>query len=156
MKAFLYFIIPACKMTCTKRLRILFFTLSLSLLFPKQKRAWGGWCLIPSGSWSRETSQVDHQAGGQFPQRSRVRGSDPLPSPQPASQPPALPRTSPSSWHKWPLISPSWGGGSYYLLRGCELGCPLSCFLSSQDYFPSPFCIKKKNSRGREKSSCGR
>lgn len=34
-------------MTCTKRLRILFFTLSLSLFFPKQKRAWGGWCLIP-------------------------------------------------------------------------------------------------------------
>lgn len=117
-------------MTCTKRLRILFFTLSLSLLLPKQKRAWGGWCLIPlerGGSARPITSLV-----GQSLHRHRVQRPEPpwRWSCQPASRPrPASPRW----WWKAPAHC--------WAVDGHVLNAVL--FLRNQDHF-FPLRVKTK------------
>lgn len=139
-------------MTCTKRLRILFFTLSLSLLFPKQKRAWGVWCLIPlrvlergdqpgwsPGWWASpcpgaESRALNHrgaQGAASQPCTSAVQESREL-----ASVAPNLPFV-----------------GEICLLMGCEWGGVLYVvfFLSSQDhFFPLRLKTKGKNSWGDE------
>lgn len=73
---------------------------SLSLFFPKQKRAWDGWCSILR-SWARRSARLITRLVGKSLPRSRVGGLN-----HHGAQGACV---GALRGHRWPLLLPSWG-----------------------------------------------